>query len=177
MRRKWLSTAAAAGTLLVLLSSCATVREKTDAYLMAESPALTRPIAADLRSLEIVSNDLPLSDDYPLLRDSLTAIASRHGFALSTGTDAPYAVDFVLHERSYVVDLATSSSIMAVMNVKPSGGDGSTAARVIYTAVVPDSVQSFYQVNAIAEKLFVALEKALDDRAAKEKAAATAAAP
>ena len=159
------------------LAACATVKERTDTYLAADASTLDRPIQAWLRNLEIVSDDIPLTSDYPMLRDSLTAVASRHGIAMANpAAGQGYAVDFVVHERSYVVDLVTSHSVMAVMNVGPNRDGSPSAARVVYAAVAPDSVQSFYQIMAIAEKVFGSLEKTLDDEDARHKAAAQAAA-
>ena len=163
------------GTVLASLLSCATVREKTESYILAEDRQLPQPIAEWLRTVEVVSNNLPLSDDYALIRDSLTAIASRHGFLLSsTQGSQPYIVDLVVHERSYSVDLETSSSVMAILNVFSSADGTPGAARVVYSAVTPNSVESLYEVTEIAEKIFVSLSKAIADEESKARSKAAA---
>jgi hypothetical protein len=161
------------GALMASLLSCATVREKTEAYILAEDRRLTQPVDAWLRTVEIVSNGLPLSDDYALIRDSLTAIASRHGLRLSTTRGSqPYVVDLVIHERSYAVDLEPSSSLMAVLNVSASSDDEGNVARVVHSAIATGSEVSLYQVTQIAEKIFGSLSKALADEDAKASAKA-----
>jgi hypothetical protein len=169
------------GMIVASLFSCATVHEKTESYILAEDRRLAPPIDAWLRTVEIVSNNLPLSDDYALIRDSLAAIAFRHGFLLSpTQGRQPYVIDLVVHERSYAVDLEPSSSVMAVLNLSFLADDSRCAARVVYTAVTPDSVVSLYQVTEIAENIFASLSRALVDeeaRATAKKGADAKAAP
>ncbi len=157
------------------LISCATVREKTESYILADEPPLTRPMDAWLRTLEIVSDNLPLSEDYALIRDSLAAIASRHGFLLSSmQASQPYVFDLVVHERSYAVDLESKSSVMAVLNVTSSSDGIHPKARVVYSAVTGDSIVSLYQVGEVAEKIFSSLAATLADGEAKAKSKALA---
>ncbi len=175
MARGALARLVLVGTALVSLFSCATVREKIESYILAEDRNLVRPFDGWLRTVEIVSNDLPLSDDYALIRDSLTAIASKYGFLLSpTQGSQLYVIDLVIHERSYAVDLESSRSVMAVLNVSTSSDASRSAARVVYSAVAPDSVVSLYQITEIAEKIFGSLSKALAENDLKARATADA---
>ena len=152
----------AAMTALLALS-CATVREKTDTYVLSPQGPPVPPLQAWLRTVEVVSNNLPLSEDYGLIRDSLSAIASRHGVSLSSvQAGQPWVIDLVVHQHSYTVDLATSSDVMAVLNLNPAPGDAASAVRVVYSAVTPDSAVSLYQVTEIAEKVFGSLAASLD---------------
>jgi hypothetical protein len=163
--------AAIAATLL----SCATVQEKTESYLFAEPELLAPPIDAWLRTVEVVSNSLPMSEDYALIGDSFIAIASKHGFQLSlTRAHQPYAVDLVLHERSSVIDLSTRNSVMAVMNVSTSSESPAGVARVVHSAVSSDSIVSLYLVIEVGEKVFGSLRAAVDERIQKAKDAAKA---
>lgn len=153
-----------------LILSCATTRQKTDVYIFADPVPLTQPIDAWLRTIEIVSNNLPLTEEYALVSDTLAAIASRHGFLLSsTRGDQPYIVDLIIHERSYTVDLATSHSIMAVLNMDSSADASTHVARVVYSAVTPESIVSLYQVTEICEKLLASLRKAVTEEAEKAR--------
>ncbi|MGA2975796.1 MAG: hypothetical protein ABSF77_10860 [Spirochaetia bacterium] len=157
-------------TACALALSCATTRQKTDTYIFADPLPLTRPIDAWLRTIEIVSNNLPLTEEYALVSDSLAAIASRHEFLLSSARgDQPYIVDLIIHERSYTVDLATSHSVMAVLNMDSSTDASPRVARVVYTAVTPESIVSLYQVTEICEKMLASLRKAMIEEAEKAR--------
>ncbi len=159
----------------LVLASCATMQEKTESYLFTDPGKLAPPVDGWLRTVEVVSNSLPLSEDYALISDSLTAIASKYGFQLSPRQGSqPYVVDLVMHERTSVVDLATRNSIMAVLTVGASSQGPSGLARVVYSAVTPDSIVSLYQVTEIAEKVFASLRAAVDERVEKSKEAAKA---
>ncbi len=152
------------GLASLLILSCATVREKTETYLLGAAEPPSPPIEAWLRTVEIVSNSLPLSGDYALIRDSLTAIASRHGVRLSAAeAGQPWVVDLVVHAHTYTVDLVTSNDIMAVLNLNPVPDDANKAVRVVYAAVSPGSDVSLYQVTEIAEKVFGSLAARLEE--------------
>jgi hypothetical protein len=160
----------------VLLLSCVTTREKTESYLFTEPGALSPRVAAWLRTVEVVSNSLPLTEDYALISDSLIAIASRYGFQLSTTRgDQPYVIDLVMHERTSVVDLATRSSIMAVLNVSTTTESPLGVARVVHSSVTTDSIVSLYQVTEIGEKVFASLRAAVEEKLQKSQDAARAA--
>jgi hypothetical protein len=163
------------GALVIMLLSCATTQEKTESFLFAEPSQLSAPIDAWLRTVEIVSNNLPLSEDYALISDSLIATASKHGFQLSlTRGTQPYVVDLVMHEHSSVVDLATRNSVMAVLNVSQLEGSPAAVARVVHSVVMPDSIVSLYQVAEIGEKVFATLRASVEDRLQKARDAAKA---
>jgi hypothetical protein len=154
-----------------LMLSCATTRQKIDAYIFTDPVPLAQPIAAWLRTIEIVSNGLPLSEEYSLVRETLSAIASRHGLILSaTRGDQTYIVDLVIHERSFTVDLATSYSVMAVLSVDSSAVSSARQARVVYSAATPESIVSLYQVTEICEEMFASLRKAVTEGAQKAEA-------
>jgi hypothetical protein len=164
--------------VLITISSCATVQEKTESYLFADPAQLAPPIDAWLRTVEVVSNSLPLSEDYALIGDSLVATASKYGFQLSlTHGSQPYVVDLVMHERSSVVDLSTRNSIMAILNVSTTSEPAVGVARVVYSAVMPDSIVSLYQVTEIGEKVFASLRASVDENGRKAKEAAAKAKP
>jgi hypothetical protein len=165
---------ASIATAAVLLASCATPQRRTDPYVFTDPARLEQPFTAWLRTVEIVSNNIPLSRDYALVSDSLVATASRYGVLLSTArTGQPYAVDLVIHEHTYTLDLASVSSIMAILNV--SDDAGAAVARVVHSAVLPDSIVSLHLVAQIDETLFAALRKTVDQeaRTARETAKRT----
>ena len=164
--------------IVATLLSCATTQEKTESFLFADPGRLAPPIDAWLRTVEVVSNSLPMSEDYALISDTLVAIASKHGFQLSvTRAHQPYIVDLVVHERSSVVDLSTRNSVMAVMNVSTSSESPVGVARVVHSAVSSDSIVSLYQVTEVGEKVFASLRAAVDERMHMTKDAANAKPP
>ena len=158
------------GALAMTTLSCATTREKTESYLFGEPARLAAPIDAWLRTVEVVSNSLPLTEDYALISDSLVATASKHGFQLSvTRGSQPYVVDLVMHEHSSVVDLATRNSVLVVLNIGELNGSATPVARVVHSVVMPDSIVSLHQVAEIGEKVFASLRASVEDRLKKER--------
>ncbi|HEY9592855.1 MAG TPA: hypothetical protein VHE79_00160 [Spirochaetia bacterium] len=169
-----LATMLAAMAAALLLVSCTTFREKTDPYIFGDAGRLDAPFDAWLRTIEVVSNNLPLSEDYGIIGDSLVAVASRYGVRLSrTQGSQPYVVDLVIHEHTYAVDVSTTNAVMAVLNVSESTAPDVSVARVVHSAVTPDSIVSLYEVARIDELLFSALRQQIGDsaRAAREAAA------
>jgi hypothetical protein len=171
--QRHLAGAALTAATVIMTVSCATVQEKTESYLFDEHPGLlAAPLEAWLRTVEIVSNSIPLSEEYALIGDSLVATASKYGFVLSlTRGGQPYVVDLVMHERSSVVDLSTRNSVMAILNVTTSSEAPRGVARVVHSAVMPDSIMSLYRVTEIGEKVFASLRASVDERLQKEKEA------
>jgi hypothetical protein len=160
---------------LSLMSACVGSPGKTDAYIFADENPPTVPMEAWLRTLEIVSDNLPLSSEYPIVSDSLVAIAFKYSIQLSTvKADQPYIVDLTIHERSYTADLSSLNSVMAVLNLSPSGCSD-CAARVVYTESSTNSVVALYYVNMIGESVFATLSKAIADQLKELEAKATAA--
>ncbi len=172
-----------AGSALLALTittmfGCATMQEKTESYFFVDPGKLAAPIDGWLRTVEVVSNNLPLSEDYALISDSLIAIASKYGFTLSlVRTNQPYVMDLVLHEHSSVVDISTRNSIMGVLNVSTLAENPVGVARVVHSAIMSDSIVSLYQVAEIGEKVFASLRASVDDRMEKAREAAAKAKP
>lgn len=170
--QKHLGSAALMAMTVIITVACATVQEKTESFLFDGPRRLAAPFEGWLRTVEVVSNSIPLSEEYALISDSLVATASKFGFVLSvTRGDQPYVVDLVMHERSSVVDLSTRNSVMAVLNVSTSSEAPGGLARVVHSAVTPDSIVSLYQVTQIGEKVFASLRASMDERLQKEKEA------
>lgn len=151
-----------AGIVLALMS-CLSTREKMDAYVF-EAPAVLT--SAWLRNVEIVADSLPLSEEYSLVSESLVAMASRQGLKLSTTCeDQPYVVDLVIHERSFAMDLSTSYSVMAMLNVASSADANKRVACVVYSATTPESILSLFRVGQVCQKILESLQKELSVRA------------
>jgi hypothetical protein len=156
--------------IALCLLSCATTRMKTEAFLFSAPEQLDSQKDAWLRTVEIVSNSLPLSEDYALVRDSLAAIGSKYDFRLSSAQgQQPFIVDLAIHEHSYIVDVTTSNSVMAILNVYSSSDLSFCVARVVHSAVMADSVTSLYQVAEIAETVFASLQKEIAKKALSKK--------
>jgi hypothetical protein len=147
------------------LLSCATTRRRTEPYILADPAGLAAPFDAWLRTVEIVSNNLPLTQDYALVGDSLVATASRYGMRLSaTRNGQPYIVDVVMHEHTYSVDISSRSSVMAILTVSGAAGTEAPVVRVVHSFVTTDSIASFSLVAEIDETLFSALRAAIDKK-------------
>jgi hypothetical protein len=150
--------------LCILLAGCATVRQKTESCILAQSPRISLPVNACLANIDIVSDNLPLTEDYGLITDSLVAIAARHGIRLSPARgDQPYAMELSLHEHSSADDLNTRYSVMAVLDIGTSADASRPLVRIVHSAVMRESAVSLYRVAEISEQLFAAMEKALAD--------------
>jgi hypothetical protein len=148
----------------LLSASCATVRQKTESYVLSKPLAMAPPIDACLAGIDIMSDNLPLTEDYALITDSLVALASRHGIRLSpTRGDQPYDLDLTIHEHSAANDLDTTYVVMAVLDIRPSSGESRPMVRVVHSAVMRESAVSLYQVAEICERLFTAMEKAVTE--------------
>jgi hypothetical protein len=151
-------------TLCLLLAGCATVKQKTEACILSASPGITLPIEACLAGIDIASDNLPLTEDYGLISDSLVAAASRHGIRLSpTRGDQPYVMDLSIHEHSSTVGLDTRYSVLAVLDISSAADESRPVARVIHSAVMRESAVSLYRVAEMSELLFAAMERALTD--------------
>jgi len=155
---------------------CATTRTTTEPFIFGDARQLASPIEMRLRTVEIISNDLPLAGDYPLVVDSLSAAAFRHGFLLSPlDRGQPYLMELAIHEHSYAADLVTRTSVMAVLKVipAPSATASLVEARVVYSSVGSESIVSLSYVYRIGEAMFASLRKEAAKLAAKAREAGT----
>jgi hypothetical protein len=156
-----------AGTIVpvcLLLAACATVQQRTETYLLGGSPRISLPIDACLAGIDVSSDNLPLTEDYGLIADSLVAAASRHGIRLSpTRGDQPYSMDLSIREHSSAEDLSTRYSVMAVLDLCSTADESLPVARVVHSAVMRESAVSLYRVAEISERLLAAMEKAMTD--------------
>lgn len=151
-----------AAAALLALAACTTARPRVDVYLSKSAGDLQRPLEVHLRKVAIVSNEIPLAAGDPLVVDFLAAVASRYGFVLSTERrNQPYAMELELREQSLAIDLATRSSLLAVLSII-SSADGSCPARVVYATVDGESPLSLYRLYESGEAIFAALRGALE---------------
>ncbi len=166
-----LSTAIAVVTAL----ACTTTRTITEPFIFGDPRQLAFPLEVRLRTVELVSNELPLVDDYPLIVDSLSAAASRYGFVLSASDRGqPYLMELAIHEHSYAADLVTRTSVMAVLKVTPapSAPAALAEARVVYSSVGSESIVSLSYVYRIGEAMFASLRREAAERGARDGQAA-----
>ena len=158
-------------TVVLTALSCVTTRATTEPFIFGDARRLAFPLEVRLRAVELVSDDLPLASDYPLIIDSLSAAASRYGFLLSSlDRGQPYLMELAIHEHSYAADLVTRTSVMAVLKVMPSPSSPASAAeaRVVYSAVGSESIVSLSYVYRIGEAMFASLRKEAAERTAQE---------
>ena len=156
-----------AGACLLLLS-CATAQESSDSFLFVKATSLDHPVDAWLHSLQIVSDQLPLSSEYPLIEEAYAAVASRYGFKLSTQhTGQPYIIDISIQGRSFTTDLSTREAVLGVLDLKNS--QSGSEARVIYSATSQHTVQSLHYVYRMGETLFASLRKTIGTDAKRER--------
>jgi len=166
----------ALATLVLTTLSCVTTQVMTEPFIFGDARRLAFPIEARLRAVELISNDLPLAGDYPLVVDSLSAAAARHGFLLSPlDRGQPYLMELAIHEHSYAADLVTRTSVMAVLKVMPSPSAPASVAeaRVVYSAVGNESIVSLSYVYRIGVAMFASLRKEVAERGAQEREAGT----
>jgi len=148
--------------LCLLLAACATLRQKTESFILSEPPRISLPVDACLAGIDIASDNLPLTEDYGLITDALVATASRHGFRLSpTAAGQPYVMRLSVHEHSSSEDLDTRYAVMAVLDIAAAAAEAAPLARVVHVAVMRESAVSLYRVARIGELLFAAMEKAV----------------